>query len=76
MLSFERDLFSTRHILFRRKRRQKDMVGLTKTYLLSYNLSLAVAWLFVVAQTLAETNPNKVYDTVRPILLSAQTAAV
>lgn len=76
MLSFERDLFRTRHILFRRKRRQKDMVGLTKTYLLSYNLALAVAWLFVVAQTLAEPNPNAVYDTVRPILLWAQTAAV
>ena len=51
-------------------------MGLTKTYLLSYNLALAVLWLFVVVATLAEPNPNAVYDTVRPILLWAQTAAV
>ena len=51
-------------------------MGLTKTYLLSYNLALAVAWLFVVVATLGEPNPNAVYDTVRPILLWAQTAAV
>ena len=76
MFSSERP-FKTRHILEEEEEEEdKDDMGVTKTYLLSYNLALAVAWLFVVGLTLAEPNPNAVYDTVRPILLWAQTAAV
>jgi very-long-chain (3R)-3-hydroxyacyl-CoA dehydratase len=48
----------------------------TKLYLLSYNLSLALAWLHVTVETFRESNPKRVYERTNPILIYAQTAAV